>query len=156
MTLLKTMGLLLVSVFGLNACVATNTTYSNGSSGYNTYKPKPVVKPQFTTEDWVLVSLNNVPYHGSRITLQLSSQKRVSGFSGCNRYFSSVVEVNGNRLKFGTIGSTKKLCADQNTNRLENRYLNVLRSVSYFEKSSNRLVLNGDSGSLTFYKKSVR
>lgn len=157
MTLLKTMGLLLVSVFGLNACVATNTTYSNGSSGgYNTYKPKPTVKPQFTTEGWVLASLNNASYRGPRITLQLSSQKRVSGFSGCNRYFSSTIEVNGNRLRFGTVSSTKKLCTDQNINQLENRYLNVLRSISYFEKSSNRLVLNGDSGSLTFYKKSMR
>ena len=156
MTLFKTMSLLLISVFGLNACVATNTTYSNGSSGYNTYKPKPAVKPQFTTEEWLLASLDNTSYRGSRITLQLSSQKSVSGFSGCNRYFSSVVEVNGNRLKFGTIGSTKKLCADQNINRLENKYLNALRGVSYFEKSNNRLMLNGDSGSIVFYKKSAR
>ena len=150
------MGLLLVSVFGLNACVATDTTYSNGSSGYNTYKPKPAVKPQFTTEEWLLASMNNTSYRGSKITLQLSSQKRVSGFSGCNRYFSSVVEVNGNRIRFGSIGSTKKLCANQNINRLENIYLNALRGVSYFEKNNNRLVLNGDSGSLLFYKNSTR
>jgi len=156
MTLLKTMGLLLVSVFGLNACVATNTTYSNGSSGYSTYKPKPAVKPQFTTEEWVLASLNNTSYRGPKITLQLSSQKRVSGFSGCNRYFSSAVEVNGNRLRFGTISSTKKLCTDRNSNQVEKSYLQALRGVTHFNKINNRLVLKGTYSNLIFYKNGKR
>ena len=153
MTILKTMGLLLVSIFGLNACVATNSNYSNGSS-YNTYEP--VVKPSFVSEKWFLTKINNLPYKGQRITLNLSSQKKASGFSGCNRYFISDVKVNGNQLKFSSIGSTKKLCVDYNSNQLERRYLDALRDTTHFEKNNNRLVLTGSSSSLVFYKRSAR
>jgi heat shock protein HslJ len=155
-TYIKNIGLLVISLFSLNACVATtNTGYSNSSS-YNTYKPKPSVNHRFVAEKWYLTKINNRTYQGQRITLEISTKKRVTGFSGCNRYFASVDVLRGDQLKFGTIGSTRKLCTDRNSNQLEKQYLGILRGVTHFNKSSHRLVLEGGYGNLSFYKKSTR
>jgi heat shock protein HslJ len=132
--------------------VATNANYSNGSSYNNTYQPKPATTHGFTTENWRLTKINNTPYQGRRITLNISTTNKVNGFSGCNRYFVSDINVRGNQLRFGSVGSTKKLCIDHNSNNLEKRYLAALRSVSHFQRGNNRLVLNGRFGSLVFHK----
>jgi heat shock protein HslJ len=145
----------LVSLFGLNACVATNTTYPNGSSD-NTYQPKPSTTQGFTAERWFLTKINNAPYQGKRITLNISTENKVSGFSGCNRYFVSDIDVSGSRLRLGSVGSTRMMCADYNSNNLEKRYLSALRGVTHFQRSNSRLVLEGREGSLVFYKKSRR
>ncbi len=149
MKIVNFIALLFVPVFGLTACVGTGY-----DSNYGAYRP--VSKDIGMTEKWFLTELNNTPYQGPRITLEISTENRVNGFSGCNRYFASVDVLRGDQLKFGSVGSTKKLCADYNSNQLENKYLGVLRGITHFNKSSNRLVLNGGYGNLTFYKKSVR
>ena len=145
----------LVSLFGLSACVATNTTYQNGSSD-NTYQPKPSKNHGFAAERWFLTKIDNAPYKGKRITLNISTEKKVNGFSGCNRYFVSNIDISGSRLRFGSVGSTRKLCADNNSNNLEQRYLAALRGVTHFQRSDSRLVLEGRTGSLIFYKKTRR
>jgi len=145
--------LFLVSIFGLTSCVSTIGTGYDSNYGSSRPVPKDSVA---MTEKWFLTKLNNGPYQGQRITLEISTDKRVSGFSGCNRYFASVDVLRGDQLKFGTVGSTRKLCADPNSNQLERKYLDVMRDVTHFNKSNNRLVLKGSSGNLVFYKKSVR
>jgi heat shock protein HslJ len=155
-TIIKMMSLLLVSLFGLNACVATNANYGNGSSYNDTYRPKPAATSGFSTENWTLTSINNSPYQGRRVTLNISTTNKVNGFSGCNRYFVSDINVSGNQLRFGSVGSTKKFCVDQNSNNLEQRYLSALQDVSHFQRGNNRLVLNGRSGNLVFHKSSTR
>lgn len=149
MKIVNLIALFLVSVFGLTACVGTGY-----DSNYSSYRP--VSKDVAMTEKWFLTNLNKAPYQGPRITLEISTENRVSGFSGCNRYFASVDVLREDQLKFGSVGSTRKLCADHNSNQLEKKYLGVLRGITHFNKSNNQLVLEGGYGSLTFYKKSVR
>ncbi len=143
--------LLIVSTLGLTACISSVGTDSTSNYGSYSAASKEVVM----TEKWFLTTLNNTPYQGPRITLQISADNRVSGFSGCNRYFASGVEVRGDQLKFGSVGSTRKLCVDKST-QLERQYLEALRGVTHFNKSKNRLVLSSHYSHLTFYKKSAR
>ena len=152
MKIVNLIAFLYVSTFTLTACVSSvGPSYSSKSSS-----ARPVSKDVVMTEKWFLTELNNAPYQGPRITLEISTGNRVIGFSGCNRYFSSVDMFSGDRVKFGSVGSTRKLCADHNSNQLEQRYLGALRSVTHYNKSNNRLVLKDDYSSLTFYRKSVR
>ena len=158
MNFIKTISLSLISLLGLSACVSTtNTNYSNSSS-YSTYTPKPSTTRGFVAEKWYLTSIDNKPYQGRRITLNITTENKVNGFSGCNRYFVSNVKVNGNgnQIKFGSVGATKKLCMDSNSSQLERRYLEALGAVDYFDRNKNRLVLSGRLGNLIFYKKSRR
>lgn len=157
---IKTIGLSLVSLLGLSACVSTtNTDYSNSSS-YNTYTPKYTPKPSstpgFVAEKWYLTTIDNKSYQGRRITFNISTENKINGFSGCNRYFVSNIKVNGSQIKFGSVGATKKLCMDSNSSQLERKYLEVLGSVDYFDRNKDRLVLSGRLGNLIFYKKSRR
>ena len=138
---MKNILILLVSILGLTACAATTV--------------KPVPKDTAVTEKWYLTSINNAPYHGPRINMSLSSQQRVSGFSGCNRFFASVTELDMTRLRFGSVGSTKMLCTDRNSNQLERTFLTALRGVTHYQKNDQRLVLNGAT-KLVFMKKTMR
>jgi len=137
--------ILLVSMLGLTSCAATKV-------GDNGYKPKA---NNALTEKWYLTSINNAGYQGPRINMQLTSQQRVNGFSGCNRFFASVSELDMTRLRFGSVGSTKKLCVDRNANQLERTFLNALRGVTHYQKDDRRLVLNGAT-KLVFMKKRAR
>jgi len=141
--------ILLGALLGLTACAAT--TVNNTHQG--TYKP--VSRDAATTEKWYLTSINNAPYRGPRINMSLSSQQRVSGFSGCNRFFASVSELDMTRIRFSSVGSTKMLCTDRNSNQLERTFLNALRGVTHYQKDDHRLVLDGAT-KLVFYKKSAR
>ena len=143
--------ILLVSLLGLTACTATTVKPDNTNQGAY----KPVIKDKVITEKWYLTSINNAPYRGPRINMILTSQHRVSGFSGCNRFFASVSELDMTRIRFGSVGSTKMLCADQKSNQLERTFLNALRSVTQYQKDNNRLVLNGAT-KLIFMKKTMR
>ena len=138
---------------GLISCVSPS---ANNDSNNGSYKQKPAARNVVMSEIWFLTQINNASYQGPRITLQISDQNRISGFSGCNRYFAPVSQFSGNTIRLGAIGSTKRACADGNSNRLEHNYLNALGNVSNYQRSGNRLVLEGNGTSLTFLKKSKR
>ena len=149
---MKNILILFVSLLGLTACAAT-TVGTNNTTNQGTYKP--VSKDTVATEKWYLTSINNAPYRGPRINMSLSSQQRVNGFSGCNRFFASVSELDMTRIRFGSVGSTKMLCTDRNSNQLERTFLSALRNVTHYQKDDHRLVLNGAT-KLVFMKKSMR
>lgn len=65
---------------------------------------------------------------------------RVNGFAGCNSYFGSYM-LNGNQIKFGAIGSSKKYCGSE-IGLTENNMLTAL-------SESNRIEIT-DEG-LTFF-----
>lgn len=71
------------------------------------------------------------------------TQKKVSGFSGCNRFFGSYI-LNENSLKFDALGTTKKLCSEDK-NEIERKLLKV------FDKADS--VLFVENGFSLFCKK---
>jgi len=88
---------------------------------------------------------------GSSITIQFDNNK-ASGFSGCNRYFASTTQQGNGKLTFGFIGSTKKMCMNSQANKQESSYLRALRQISSYQLNGNRLVLQGNSTQLVFFK----
>lgn len=82
----------------------------------------------------------------SMITLQFPGEGRVAGSTGCNRYFGTV-SIDGDRLSFSQLGSTRRACVPALMNQ-EQRFLEVIQSVSSYRiEDSGTLILRDDSGS---------
>ncbi|GAA4803912.1 META domain-containing protein [Litoribaculum gwangyangense] len=56
------------------------------------------------------------------------STKKVSGFSGCNRFFGSYTSEK-NALKFNSLGTTKMLC-NEDSNKVEQKFLKALEKAN--------------------------
>ena len=65
---------------------------------------------------WIIKSLNEEPLE-VRVFIKLDNENRLTGFAGCNRFFSNFI-VGDNQLEFGLVGSTKMMCADMETETL--------------------------------------
>lgn len=75
------------------------------------------------------------------ITLQFDAhEKRVSGFSGCNR-FSGPYTLDHNQLSFGALMSTKMACMDNARNKTEQVFLDALSRVDSYMHEANTLTL---------------
>ncbi|MBV8628407.1 MAG: META domain-containing protein [Paraburkholderia sp.] len=67
---------------------------------------------------------------GQPVTLELSTangQRRVSGFSGCNRYMGTYALKDG-KLSFGPLAGTRMACATPG-GKIEGDYLNALNHI---------------------------
>ena len=84
---------------------------------------------------------------GTRVTLSIE-RDRVSGKAGCNGY-GGPVEIDGDRIKFGSLFSTKMACMGNGVMEQEQRYLNALQSVTHGEvRSGGVLMLKGSGGDI--------
>ena len=91
--------------------------------------------------EWVLTQLawtEPAPTE-PEITLVLEDG-RISGSSGCNRYFAAVEEPEPTSLTLGTIGSTRMACPTE-VMELEARYLTALSNVVAYGFFAGKLVL---------------
>jgi heat shock protein HslJ len=106
--------------------------------------------------EWVLSRLDaNEPLAAQpEITLVFDGD-RISGTSGCNRYFASVKETGElpGDLQVSEIGGTRMACPKA-VMSLENRYLKALQSTTRYSFMAGKLALtwrkNGKSGTLLF------
>lgn len=69
----------------------------------------------------------------SHLTLTLADDGRAYGNAGCNHWFAQY-SLAGNQLSFGTIGSTRKLCAPAVMEQ-EKRFLQALTKVERWDIS---------------------
>jgi heat shock protein HslJ len=67
------------------------------------------------------------------------STNQVSGFSGCNTFFSNYT-VKDNTLKFGPIATSKKYCGAEQNN-LEQGFLKALNNVNAFTLENDNIIL---------------
>lgn len=65
---------------------------------------------------------------------------RVSGYDGCNQYFTSVTQE-GERIHFGPIASTRMACEAEPTAAAERRFLAVLAAARFAHYDQDTLVL---------------
>lgn len=99
-------------------------------------------------KEWTLVSINDNPVKG-QITLSFDkNEEKISGLSGINRYFGSVVVEDGN-VEVGIIGSTF-MAGEEEMMKQESIYLEVLSNVSAYEIIDNKLILTGIEKKLIF------
>ena len=69
----------------------------------------------------------------SHLTLTLADNGRAYGNAGCNHWFAQY-SLQGDKLSFGTIGSTRKLCAPAVMEQ-EQRFLQALATVERWDIS---------------------
>jgi heat shock protein HslJ len=86
------------------------------------------------------------------LRLEDGSEKKVSGFAGCNRFFG-MYEVSEKHLEFGNLGSTKMYCPEMET---ETSFLEKLGEVDNFKISDSNLILySGKIKVLVFHATSL-
>lgn len=87
---------------------------------------------------------------GSTITLMLGNGE-AEGFGGCNSYGTSY-EIDGDRITFDRIRSTKKACLEDEITQQEQRYFQALESANRYELDASglRITFDGGDGVLVF------
>ncbi len=76
--------------------------------------------------------------------------QKVSGYSGCNSFFGGYL-LEGSRLDFGLLGSTRRACPEEETS-VEEKLLGVLGKTRKWKITDGDLVLLDDSGELARFK----
>jgi heat shock protein HslJ len=80
--------------------------------------------------EWKVIKIKGLEQLSSAPTLLfVEEDNRVSGFAGCNNYFSTY-KVEDNALSFDKTGATRKLCPDMG---VEDTFLKALESVVRYE-----------------------
>jgi heat shock protein HslJ len=79
--------------------------------------------------------------------LELSADGKVTGNGGCNRYFGTA-SVEGNRIVFGRIGSTRMACPPAVMSQ-ETRFFNALTSVRTWRIERTKLLLLDSRGAVS-------
>lgn len=103
---------------------------------------------------WVLRAIEEGSVSTDKLYIEFDGeQNRVSGDSGCNRFFGGV-QITGTALKISKLGSTKRACLAEAANRLEAQFLRTLEKVTRFSMAGNELRLfSGDTAVLFFVSK---
>ena len=100
---------------------------------------------------WELVSVNGSASEGDKPTLQLDSQLRMRGFSGCNTFSATAYPLKNQGITVGPVAVTNKVC-DKAVMETEKAYLLGLRTALQWDVSSGLLVLRGEKAELKFQR----
>ena len=65
---------------------------------------------------------------------------RASGFDGCNQWFAAVTQ-DGESLRFGIVGSTRRACEAESAGAVERHFLAILNATRYGHYDQDTLVL---------------
>ncbi len=97
-------------------------------------------------QDWTLEKIDGRnAMANSRVTIDFSSDGRVVGHAGVNRYFTTYEKDAEGGLRFAPIGATR-MYRDKPEGLMEqeNRYLKLLESVDAYSVKQDRLTLMSD------------
>lgn len=105
-----------------------------------------------TGTEWVAEAINGKPViEPGSVTLAFADE-RVTGRSGCNRYFGTARHGDGH-LKIEHVGATKMACLGNGLMQQENEFLSTLQAAeTYAVQADGRLRLEGPAGALVFAK----
>jgi heat shock protein HslJ len=85
---------------------------------------------------WAVESIAGQAVSGPTIEF---AEDRVSGTGGCNRFFGGY-SVDGDRLTFSAVGSTRMACEEEIMRR-EDAFFAVLNEAQNFRRDGDRLVI---------------
>jgi putative lipoprotein len=126
-----------VAVMCLTACFSGNATSPSDPEA-------SLVGPT-----WRVVSIGGQPaLSGTTVTAEFSSEERVAGTSGCNRYFGSVKAESG-RISMGPFGATLMACSPDDVMAQESRYLAALEAAKGYTVSGEELRLGPTASEAT-------
>lgn len=87
--------------------------------------------PYIYKNNWKLIQLNGVDItNGKANIIFIQKDKRFSGSGGCNRMMGTFTTM-GNKISFGAAASTKMMCMDENTMKLESGLLAAISNGEY-------------------------
>lgn len=86
---------------------------------------------------WRRVDDTNANPHGA--TLEFGDH-RASGYTQCNNWFATVTQ-NGEELRFGEIGMTRRACTAEVSQATERSFLEVIRATRYGHYDQDALAL---------------
>ncbi len=128
-------------VFGLAGC------WSSESSSPTTPSAPAASSPVGKT--WRLTSLDGQPVvAGTTITAEFTSEDRVAGSSGCNRYFGGA-RAEAGRLTVSPLASTMMACQSDGVMEQEARYLTTLQAATRYTVAGEELRLDTDASAAT-------
>lgn len=101
----------------------------------------------FETDTGVIPAATEAP---ATLTFSAEGEQtgRLSGSSGCNRYFASYT-LTGDRLRIGPLGSTRMMC-DPARMEQEDRFFQALAAAERCELSKGELLIVYAGGTLRF------
>lgn len=114
----------------LTACSATDKSLTSPANPY-------------TGTTWQIEDIDNGGIiDNSMITLHFADTARITGFTGCNRYFGTI-HFNNNTVTVSGLGSTRRACAPALMNQ-EQRFLAALGRISQLEMARDTWLLARD------------
>ena len=89
-------------------------------------------------KEWTVIKIKGLEQLSSSPTMIFEKEDtKVSGFAGCNNYFSTYT-ISANALTFGPAGATRKLCPDMS---VEDVFFKNLPNIARFEIVKKELYL---------------
>jgi heat shock protein HslJ len=129
--------LVVVEVLGLAGCLLLGCAKSPVASGDS----GALQGKGLTGTAWRLQDLGGaVVLDGVEATLEFPEEGKVAGRGSCNRFFGSV-KVEGEKISFGPLGSTKMACPEAISNQ-ESKYLEALQSAERFTVDGSTLSIH--------------
>jgi len=126
-----------VAVMGLAGCFSGNATSPTDPAA-------SLVGPT-----WRATSIKGQPVlSGTTITAEFSSEERVAGTSGCNRYFGSA-KADAGRISLGPFGATRMACSPDAVMTQEADYFATLEAVKSYTVKGDELRLGPTASEAT-------
>ena len=115
------------------------------SSAPETSGEKGLLNKQWVLQSSGVSTSEERPIPNTNISLEFTSEGRLSGSGGCNRYFGEYKVKPGNSLTIRGIGSTRMACPPGIMDQ-EMRYFEALQNTSTFRLDAHRLKLIDNNG----------
>lgn len=137
---------------GMSVCVSEHPTMDDQSVCVDVTTTRSVQKQMITdlekifNAEYIVLVIDGkrTPNEDQPTMLFDWDEKRVSGTTGCNRYFTRFELANNNTLNFSEVASTRMACPDMS---MENAFLTTLENVAaYHSSNDNTLHLNDATG----------
>ena len=126
-----------LAAFAISCSATHNPVLSNAEASFK----KP---PSLTGTEWLLTDLpGTTVILISKASFSVLENGRATGNGSCNR-FAGAVEINGNKIKFGPLASTRMVCGDEALTGQETQFLKFLSAASRFELRDRFLLLFAD------------
>ncbi len=109
---------------------------------------------QILNDIWMASSINGDPINKMvsvpRLEINIAEMK-IFGTDGCNEYNGAITESTSDKIKFGRIASTRRMCPEMD---IANKYTAALNTVAAYKVNGSKLALMNSSGKevLSFIK----
>jgi heat shock protein HslJ len=123
-----------LAVFAISCSSTHNPVLSNAAASF--HKP-----PVLTGAEWLLTDLpGTTVILTSKASFSVLENGHAAGNGSCNRFAGSV-EINGSKIKFGPVASTRMACGDEALTAQETQFLKFLSAANRFELHGTFLLL---------------